>query len=73
MNLVDLGRLIIIMGILLVVAGGFVYLLGSGVKLPRLPGDILYRRDGMVIYIPIVTMIVISILLTILLNFFIRR
>jgi len=42
-------------------------------KEPRLPGDILIRRDGMVIYFPIVTSIVLSLVLTLLLSLFLRR
>ncbi|HOK52942.1 MAG TPA: DUF2905 family protein [Armatimonadota bacterium] len=39
----------------------------------RMPGDIYYRRDGVVIWIPIVTMIILSLILTLILNLLFRR
>ncbi|MCL4366518.1 DUF2905 family protein [Patescibacteria group bacterium] len=39
-------------------------------NLPRIPGDIYINKFGFRIYIPIISSIVISIILTILLSFF---
>lgn len=68
----DLGRILLVVGIVLVVVGGLAAL---GVRLPfgRLPGDIAIEGERGGIYIPIVTMIVVSLVLTVLLNLFIRR
>jgi hypothetical protein len=68
----ELGRVLLIIGVVLVVAGGLAVL---GVRLPfgRLPGDIAIEGERGGIYIPIATMIVISAVLTILLNLFLRR
>lgn len=68
----EIGRFILVIGIVLVVVGGLAVL---GVKLPfgRLPGDIAIEGERGGIYIPIATMIVISIVLTILANLFFRR
>lgn len=68
----ELGRILLIVGILLVVVGGLAVL---GVRLPfgRLPGDIAVEGERGGFYFPIVTMIVVSIVLTILLNLFLRR
>jgi hypothetical protein len=68
----EVGRVLLIVGILLVIVGGLVVL---GVRLPfgRLPGDIAIEGERGGIYIPIVTMIVISVILTILANLFLRR
>ena len=54
------------------VVGGLAAL---GVRLPfgRLPGDIAIEGERGGIYIPIVTMIVVSLVLTLLFNLFIRR
>ena len=41
--------------------------------LGRLPGDIVWRRDNVTVYIPIGLMILLSLILTLLLNFFFRR
>jgi hypothetical protein len=68
----ELGRILLIIGIVLVVVGG---LAAFGVRLPfgRLPGDIAIEGERGGIYIPIATMIIISIVLTILANLFLRR
>lgn len=63
----DFGRTIIIFGVILLVIG---FLLSSGVKIPRLPGDIYIDKPGLKIYFPIVSSIIISIILTIFLNLF---
>ena len=68
----ELGRILLVIGIALVVVGGLAML---GVRLPfgRLPGDIAIEGERGGIYVPIVTMIVISVILTILVNLFLRR
>ncbi|HUF06760.1 MAG TPA: DUF2905 domain-containing protein [Candidatus Binatia bacterium] len=68
----ELGRILVIIGILLVVVGGLALL---GVRLPfgRLPGDIAIEGERGGFYFPIVTMIVISVVLTVLFNLFLRR
>ena len=68
----ELGRILLVIGIVLVVIGGLAML---GVRLPfgRLPGDIAIEGDRGGLYIPIATMVVVSIVLTILLNLFTRR
>ncbi len=68
----EVGRILLILGVLLVVIGGLAML---GVRLPfgRLPGDIAIEGERGGIYVPIVTMIIVSIVLTVLFNFFLRR
>jgi hypothetical protein len=68
----EIGRVILIIGVVLVVVGGLAAL---GVRLPfgRLPGDIAITGDRGGIYIPLGSMLVISIVLTLLFNLFIRR
>jgi hypothetical protein len=68
----ELGRILLVIGLVLVVVGGLAAL---GVRLPfgRLPGDIAIEGEHGGIYVPIVTMIVVSVVLTILLNLFLRR
>jgi hypothetical protein len=67
----EVGRILLIVGIVLVVVGGLAAL---GIRLPfgRLPGDIAIEGERGGFYFPIVTMIVISVVLTILLNLFRR-
>ncbi len=60
----DLGRLLMIAGIVMVAIGA---LFSFGARLPwigRLPGDIVVERENFRFYFPIVTSIVISIILT---------
>jgi hypothetical protein len=68
----EIGRLILIVGILMVVVGGLAAL---GVRLPfgRLPGDIAIEGERGGIYVPIATMIILSVVLTLLANLFLRR
>ncbi len=68
--MVEGGRLLIVFGIVLIVAGAFLSVTGRGW---RLPGDILIRRDGVLISIPIVTSIVLSVVLTLLLSVLLPR
>ena len=73
MDLPSLGKAIVIVGVVLVLAGGLIWLLGrAGLPLGRLPGDLHIQREGISCYVPIVSMIVVSILLTIVLNIVIR-
>ncbi len=63
----ELGRIILVIGIVLVVVGGLAAL---GIRLPlgRLPGDIAIEGERGGFYFPIVTMIVISVILTLAIN-----
>jgi hypothetical protein len=68
----EFGRILLFIGLVLVVVGGLAAL---GVRLPfgRLPGDIAIEGERGGIYIPIATVIVLSIILTLLANLFLRR
>jgi hypothetical protein len=68
----EIGRIVLIIGIVLVVVGGLAVL---GVRLPfgHLPGDIAIEGERGAVYIPIASMLVISLILTIVVNLFIRR
>jgi len=68
----DFGKIIIIFGIVLLLIGIIFYFFD---KLPlfKLPGDIIIKRKNFIIYIPIVSMIIISIILTIILNLIFRK
>lgn len=68
----NLGKTIILMGIILIIVGGLFLLLGKG-GLPKLPGDIYIKKDNFVFYFPWVTSIIISIILSIIFFLFTRR
>jgi uncharacterized membrane protein YkgB len=68
-----LGRLLILFGVVSIVAG-LVLLIAPRIPwLGRLPGDVVVQREHFTLYVPIVTSLVVSIVLTILLNLFFRR
>jgi hypothetical protein len=66
--MVEMGRLLIGLGVALVVIGGIVLLAGRiGLPLGRLPGDILYRGKNSTFYFPLATSILISAVLSLVL------
>ena len=56
-----MGKLLVVVGLLLAGAGVLVM---AGLPLGRLPGDIVYRRSGTTIYVPIATSILVSVVLS---------
>ena len=62
----EMGRLLVITGIVLAVMGGIVMLLGrTGLPLGRLPGDVVYRGKNTIFYFPLASSILISVVLSI--------
>jgi len=68
----QLGKVLILFGVLLVVVGILLIFADRIPFLGKLPGDIVYKKGNFTLYVPIVTMLVVSILLTIILNLFRR-
>lgn len=64
----DLGRWLMILGALIFVVGVIMALAGRIPWLGHLPGDIAVERGNFRLYAPIGTMIVLSLLLTLVLN-----
>lgn len=67
-----LGRGLMYLGIGFVVVGGLVVLLGRVLDLGNLPGDFVFEGENVRVYVPVVTMIVLSLVLTLLLNLAVR-
>jgi hypothetical protein len=63
------GQLLVIVGLLIALVGAAIW---AGLPLGRLPGDIVIRRNGSTIYIPLATCVLISVVLT-LVGWFSRR
>jgi hypothetical protein len=64
----DLGRTLLILGLVLTVAGALLYFPGKfPFRLGRLPGDIVHRGEHSTFYFPITTSIVVSVALSFLL------
>jgi len=68
----QLARGLIGFGLLLVVVG-LVMLLSHRLGLGRLPGDVVVERPGFKLYAPVATSILVSLLLTLLLNLWARH
>jgi hypothetical protein len=69
----NLARILVILGLVLVVIGGLVYLAARlNLPLGRLPGDIRVQTGNVTCFFPLATMILLSILLTVGLNLIIR-
>ncbi len=66
------GKILLIAGIGLAIAGLAFLLLGR-LGVTRLPGDVVVRRGNFTLYAPIGLMILLSVVLTIALNLFLRR
>jgi len=67
-DLSSLGRMLIIFGAILL-GLGLLFLVGGRIPfIGRLPGDIVLQRDGLTVFFPLATMILVSVVLTIVLN-----
>jgi uncharacterized membrane-anchored protein YitT (DUF2179 family) len=69
----SLGKTLMFFGVAFLVVGAVVHFGGKFFSLGRLPGDIHWQKGNFSFYFPIVTSILISIVLTIILNLFTRR
>ena len=72
----SLGKLLLVGAAVLAVIGILLMVVGNIPFFGRLPGDIAIRRDGNTFFFPIVTCLVLSFVLTILINvilWFFRR
>ncbi len=67
------ARYLIIVGVVLVALGGVLLLAGKLPWLGRLPGDFAFKGKRVTFYFPLTTSIILSIVLTVLLNIFFRR
>ena len=68
----DIGKMLVLLGILLVIVGGVVFVLGKIPGIGSLPGDIVIQRDNFSCVLPLVSSILLSLALTIILNILLR-
>lgn len=72
--LTQLARTIILFGVGMIGFGVLLLILARlNLHLGRLPGDIVYRGRHSVVYFPWVTMLLVSLVVTLLVNLFTRR
>jgi hypothetical protein len=69
----DLGKALVVMGLVVALVGVVLMLAGRVPGLGRLPGDIYIQRGNWAFYFPLATSIIVSVLLTALFWLFGRR
>ncbi len=69
----ELGRYIIMMGFMLIIIGGIIYILGDKTSwFGNLFGDMKYEGEKVRVYAPFASMIIVSIVLTVVINIILR-
>jgi len=68
-----IGVFLIVAGIAMLIVGVLIYLSPNIPLLGKLPGDIRIEKDGYRFYFPLTTCIILSVILTLILNLFFRR
>ena len=69
----DLGRTLVVLGLVVAALGVVLLLLPAPAWMGRLPGDIHLERERFSLHVPLATCLVVSVVLTLLLNLFFRR
>lgn len=59
-----MGKVLVVVGLIVAAVGAVIML---GFPLGRLPGDIVYRRGNLTVYLPIMTSVIVSVVLTLIL------
>lgn len=72
MDIESLGKMILVIGLVMFLIGG-VLVIGGKIGLGRLPGDIFIKKGNFTFYFPLITCILVSIILTLFVNFILRR
>lgn len=69
----SMGRMVLLLGLVIVAVGALMLVAGRIPFLGRLPGDIAVQRGNWSFYFPLATSILLSLVLTVVLNLFGRR
>ena len=69
----SMGRMLIMIGGIILVTGVLPALYDRIPFLGKLPGDFVFRRKDLTVYVPVATSVLLSILVTVLLNIFGRK
>ncbi|HET9782001.1 MAG TPA: DUF2905 domain-containing protein [Candidatus Dormibacteraeota bacterium] len=65
----DLGRVVVVLGVILVVIGAALMLFGRF----HLPGDFTFKGGNVTLYLPLATCVILSIVATVVLNLVFRQ
>jgi hypothetical protein len=68
----ETGRFLVIAGTVILVLG-LVFLMSDKLPIGRLPGDLKFGGERFRIYIPIATCVLLSVIITLIVNFFSRK
>lgn len=72
MGLENIGKVLLLGGAILAASGLIILLAGKAGFVGKLPGDIIIQRGNFTFYFPLVTFILVSLILTIVLNLLLR-
>ena len=68
-----LGKAMVVLGLIIVIVGVGLMFIDKIPFIGRWPGDLRFQVKNVTVHAPIVTCLVLSVILTVLLNLFIRR
>ncbi|MCD8163826.1 MAG: DUF2905 domain-containing protein [Synergistaceae bacterium] len=69
----QLGKMLVAAGLLLAAVGAVLIIAGKlNIPIGKLPGDITYQKKNLTVFAPFGTMLVVSLILTLILNIFSR-
>lgn len=63
----EIGKVLLVIGLVMAAAGGLMLLGGRVPFLGRLPGDLSWRKGDVTFYVPLMTSLLVSVLLTLVL------
>ena len=72
MDLSDIGKWLLVAGLGLAAVGGVIWLIGRVPGAGRLPGDINVQVGGITCIAPLLTMLIVSVVLTVVVNLLLR-
>jgi hypothetical protein len=72
MELATIGKMLLIGGGIITFVGLIIILVGKTGFIGKLPGDILIQKGDFTFYFPLVTLLIISVVLTIIINIVLR-
>jgi hypothetical protein len=68
----DTGKFLLVAGTV-IIALGLIFLMADKLPLGRLPGDLKFGGERFRIYIPVATCVLLSVVITLIVNFFSRK
>lgn len=69
----EMGKFLMLIGVILIITGLFFFMGEKFLPFGRLPGDILIRKGNFTFFFPLASSILLSLLLTLILNLLFRR